>query len=175
MAKVKSKQTISCPTYENIYTFTPPFVLECTASSGLPVQYERISGPVNIVEDTIKPLGAPGKAWIRVKQPGNENYEPAKEKLLTILFSSPSELTIAGSVSHVSCNGKKDGKIDVSVGGGTSPYSFSWSNDENTEDISGLDTGSYTVTVTDDEGTSKQKTFEVKKKKHKIHCEKVEI
>jgi hypothetical protein len=44
------------------------------------------------------------------------------------------------------------GSIDLTVNGGVSPISFSWSNGLNTEDISGLAAGIYSVTVTDGAG-----------------------
>jgi gliding motility-associated-like protein len=45
--------------------------------------------------------------------------------------------------------GLADGSIDLSVNGGTAPYSFLWSNTEVTEDISNLSAGVYSVVVTD--------------------------
>ena len=46
--------------------------------------------------------------------------------------------------------GNSDGAIDLSVSGGSGAgYTFSWSTGATTEDISGLDEGQYTVTVTD--------------------------
>ncbi|MCH8317002.1 MAG: T9SS type A sorting domain-containing protein, partial [Bacteroidetes bacterium] len=44
------------------------------------------------------------------------------------------------------------GAIDITVTGGNTPYNFNWSNGATTEDISGLDTGTYTVIVTDNNG-----------------------
>lgn len=42
-----------------------------------------------------------------------------------------------------------NGTINLTVAGGTSPYTFLWSNGAMTEDLSGLERGTYTVTVTD--------------------------
>lgn len=49
----------------------------------------------------------------------------------------------------VSCNGKNDGFLDLTAYGGTTPYSFAWSNAASTEDIGSLPGGNYTVTITD--------------------------
>ena len=64
-------------------------------------------------------------------------------------LTQPDVLSLSETHINVSCNGGDDGSIDLSVSDGTPDYSFSWSNDETTEDISGLEAGSYTVTVTD--------------------------
>ncbi|MBK8554541.1 MAG: gliding motility-associated C-terminal domain-containing protein [Lewinellaceae bacterium] len=55
----------------------------------------------------------------------------------------------APAVTHVKCNGGIDGLINLSVSGGTSPYTFHWSNNATTEDLSPVPAGAYTVTVTD--------------------------
>src|SRR5258706_1712564 len=49
---------------------------------------------------------------------------------------------------NASCNGVGDGSIDVTVTGGSPPYSFVWNDGPTTEDRSGLCIGTYTVTVT---------------------------
>ncbi|MBL7929115.1 MAG: SprB repeat-containing protein, partial [Bacteroidia bacterium] len=49
----------------------------------------------------------------------------------------------------VSCFGSSDGFIDLTVTGGMPPFDFLWSNNETTEDISGLTAGFYSVQVID--------------------------
>jgi len=58
--------------------------------------------------------------------------------------------------TDVPCNdGSSTGSADLSVYYGTPPYFYLWNNGESTEDISGLTTGEYIVTVTDDHGCTK--------------------
>ncbi|MBT8194818.1 MAG: T9SS type A sorting domain-containing protein [Bacteroidia bacterium] len=61
----------------------------------------------------------------------------------------------------VTCNGDGDGSVDITLSGGVPPVSYSWSNGETTEDISNLNGGVYTVTVTDNEGCTSELTTTV--------------
>ncbi|NDG35561.1 MAG: adhesin, partial [Betaproteobacteria bacterium] len=63
-------------------------------------------------------------------------------------------LALSTSVVDVSCNAGASGAIDLTVTGGTAPYTYLW-NDPNastTEDLSSLTAGTYNVTVTDANG-----------------------
>jgi len=55
--------------------------------------------------------------------------------------------------TDVSCFGGSNGSIDISVADGVSPYTYLWSNGATTEDISGLAAGTYSVLVTDANGS----------------------
>jgi hypothetical protein len=65
-------------------------------------------------------------------------------------ITAPSALTASAvTTADVLCNAGNNGAIDLTVGGATAPYSFSWSNGATTEDLTGLTAGTYTVTVSD--------------------------
>ena len=61
-------------------------------------------------------------------------------------------LLVSGIITNVSCKGLSDGAIDISVSGGTSPYTYLWHDGSTMQDISGLSAGPFIVTVTDDVG-----------------------
>lgn len=62
----------------------------------------------------------------------------------------PSAISLSAVVTPETVPG--NGAIDLTVAGGTSGYTFNWSNGATTEDITGLTPGTYTVTVTDANG-----------------------
>lgn len=47
------------------------------------------------------------------------------------------------------CSGENNGSINLTIDGGTAPYTYFWSNGSTTKDIVNLASGDYTVTVTD--------------------------
>ena len=65
------------------------------------------------------------------------------------------------SETTVSCNGN-DGSIDLTVVGGSPPFSFSWSHGASVEDPGNLTPGTYTVTITDAVGcTAESETITI--------------
>ena len=69
--------------------------------------------------------------------------------------TEPELLVVNGNVSqNVLCHGSNEGSINITVSGGTSSYSYNWSNSTTSKNVSGLTTGTYTVTVTDSHSCS---------------------
>ncbi|OWY21665.1 hypothetical protein C7N43_24105, partial [Sphingobacteriales bacterium UPWRP_1] len=70
-------------------------------------------------------------------------------------ITQPNAITISSTPTNVSCNGGSNGAIDITTVGGTSSYTYDWSNDgpenpdNDPQDLSGLSVGTYSVTVTD--------------------------
>lgn len=69
-----------------------------------------------------------------------------------LTITQPSAISLTGGVNNVLCHGGSDGSIMMSTSGGAAPYNWLWSTGDTTEDISGLDTGVYVITVTDAAG-----------------------
>lgn len=64
-------------------------------------------------------------------------------------ITQPTPLVVTTSITDITCNGGSDGAIDVTVTGGATPYSYSWSNSATSQDLTGLLFGTYILTVTD--------------------------
>jgi hypothetical protein len=69
-----------------------------------------------------------------------------------VLQIHPNPVATASLVANVKCNGFSDGSVTVSVTGGTPEYTYKWSDGQTTATATGLNAGTYTVTVTDNYG-----------------------
>ncbi len=67
-----------------------------------------------------------------------------------------------GSISvNDACYNQTNGSITLNVVGGQTPYTFKWSNNATTQNLSNLAAGAFTVTVTDGKGTTVSGNFQV--------------
>lgn len=64
-----------------------------------------------------------------------------------------SQLVLGATVTDVLCQGQSNGAINLGISGGVAPYTYAWTGPggftAGTQDISGLQPGTYSVTVTD--------------------------
>ena len=66
--------------------------------------------------------------------------------------NSPTDLTILSiDITNENCNDGA-GAIDINVINGTLPYTYTWSNSDVTEDLSGLTAGVYSCVIVDNNG-----------------------
>ena len=68
---------------------------------------------------------------------------------------TPNEPSVSATTTPAIC-GLENGDIDVTVSGGTAPYTYIWNNGETTEDLTDVEPGTYTVTVTGDDGCTSE-------------------
>lgn len=67
-------------------------------------------------------------------------------------IGQPPALILSTVANHVSCFGGQDGSVNLTVSGGTPPYSYLWNNNDTLEDTQGLVADTAMVTVTDTNG-----------------------
>ena len=76
-----------------------------------------------------------------------------------IKLTEPTALLASAELEDISCNGNDDGSIVLLVSGGVYPYTYLWSNAITDSIQNNLSSGSYTVTLTDDNGCSLVRTY----------------
>jgi gliding motility-associated-like protein len=69
-----------------------------------------------------------------------------------VVVNQPNAVTGTVIVSGVSCSGGSNGSINLTPTGGTSPYTYAWSNGTTLQDPTGLNPGNYTVSISDANG-----------------------
>jgi regulation of enolase protein 1 (concanavalin A-like superfamily) len=67
-----------------------------------------------------------------------------------------SKLTVKVKITNETCKGN-DGKVLMTVDGGTGPYTYSWSHGPKSKNLSNLSGGNYTVTISDASGCTVKK------------------
>lgn len=80
---------------------------------------------------------------------------------ITVTIEEPFVLNHSAIVTDINCNGGDDGAINVTTTGGTLPYTFAWSSGENTENISNIAAGSYTISIIDNNGCTSNGTYTI--------------
>ncbi len=117
-----------------------------SASGGVPpYMYQLGSGPFQ-ANGTFGSLSA-GNYSITIHDANNCEF------IMPVTINQPvTAMTGTITPAAISCFGESSGSLDLSVTGGTLPYTFLWSNGAKTEDVTGLPAGNYSVTITDSNG-----------------------
>lgn len=77
------------------------------------------------------------------------------------VVNNTGNMTISGSnITNEVC-GNSNGGIDISISGGIQPYTYQWSNNASTQDISGVHAGNYNVTINDGNGCQLTQSYSI--------------
>ncbi len=82
-------------------------------------------------------------------------------RIAIINITEPDPLLASLTSTAVDCNGDASGSLELSVNGGTEPYTYAWDNGESTADLQNVPAGTYSLTITDDNGCSTSLSGEV--------------
>lgn len=84
---------------------------------------------------------------------------------VSVLITEPPVLDISSQVRNVNCAGACDGRIDLTIAGGTQPYTVVWSpvppNGQGVLSATDLCVGTYTVLISDANGCDEQLSFTI--------------
>lgn len=73
---LKANQVITATTPSNINTRTIPFQISAGVTSGLPIVYALLQGPVTLTPSGFVSVLDDGPVVIKLEQPGSQNYNP---------------------------------------------------------------------------------------------------
>ncbi len=83
-------------------------------------------------------------------------------KSATIVISEPAAILDAtASTTNTKCKGSADGSIDLTPSGGTTPYTYLWSNASTSQNQTNIVAGTYSVTITDFKGCTSSKSYTI--------------
>lgn len=149
--------------FEYTYTVTQPALLQLSTTFQDVLCFGESTGSINL---TVTGGTAPYVyAWSNGETTEDIANLPAGVYTVTVTDDHLCQSTTTRTITepdaplqsfieptHNICFGGNIGSADLTVDGGVAPYYFEWSNGDITEDIFDLTAGTYTVTITDDNG-----------------------
>ncbi len=103
-------------------------------------------------EWVVKPTAAAvsGKYYFKMRNYSGSLYDD--QPLASIDYAPV--LNVSASKTDVSCHGGQNGSANVTVSGGTAPYTYNWSSGGTGPEVTGLAAGTYAVNVSDVNGNT---------------------
>jgi large repetitive protein len=138
-------ENITVPACSAALNFNLPLIFDNCNTSG---QATQTGGP------------APGSVFPTGNTQVSYTFTDAAGNIGNCTFQVTVKPALEFSINAVAaaCDAVCNGLLSVSVTNGVAPYSYAWSNGLNSNQISGLCTGNYTVTITDGSGCTSVQT-----------------
>ncbi len=163
-------------------TYTLPDGTEVSTTGNYTVSYQTIHGCDSIYNVNLT-VSSPIQIPIDVEMCSGDWYQlpdgnivtaegtfdvlisggPSCDTLYSVNVAFYDDIDISFSeYENISCFGEGDGSVELNVSGGSPPYTFTWSDgiDHGTV-ASDLDSGTYTIEITDANGCQADTTFEI--------------
>lgn len=118
----------------------------------MPYSYAWDANAGSQTNDTALTLGA-GKYYVTVTDAQGYTLQDS------VTLVQPDTINVAVNATNPTCATNFDGALDLTITGGTTPYTIVWGDGPTTEDRTAIDTGSYTVTITDANGCMYTDTY----------------
>ncbi len=122
-------------------------VLTATAASGTP-PYSYVWTP-NLGATAGPFTVCPNVTTVYTVTITDANNKTATDTAVVVVNPS---ITLTPTVTNIPCNGQINGTATASLTGGTGPFSYTWTNGQNTQTSTSLAVGPYTVNVMDSKG-----------------------
>lgn len=97
-------QVINLAPVPNKLTTDAPFNLSATATSGLNITFEIVSGPASISGNTVTLTGSPGEVVVKASQPGNATWDPAADVFTSFQVLDPNTVLVDAEILHPLAN-----------------------------------------------------------------------
>lgn len=150
--------TIYTGTYLNNINTDPLFV---SPSAGSGKDYNGVTADWSLQSTSpCIDAGDPSQTYVATDIAGNPRVSVCRVDMGAYEYPLGDMYYITVSLQQpILCHGASTGEAEVSVTGGTSPYTYLWSNGQSTAKATGLAVGTYTVTVTSADGCSLEKSI----------------
>jgi SprB repeat/Secretion system C-terminal sorting domain len=113
------------------------------------------NGPYNISSVPTIVMVCPDKKVYNVGQASKTTLESQMlSKCGVSVGGGAAALSYASSKTNVNCFGAQTGSITLSPAGAIAPYTYAWSNNATTKDLTNLAAGNYTCTITASNGAT---------------------
>ncbi len=143
-------QTLSFPQPAQRARTAAAFNLSATATSGLPVTFQILSGPATLSGSTVTLTGAVGTVYVLASQPGNDEYEAAPSVESYFHVTATATIPTLGHLSQV----YRGTPLTVSLAGVPGGQTFSVT--YNGSPTAPTNAGTYSVVATTSGGVIKR-------------------